>query len=156
MQKKHIWIPVAAAFLLLPLASVKTDATAAPAAQFAQTVAVSAADEIHRQLNAFRAQNGLPALVRDPMLDRAASVRAAEIAQKFSHTRPDGSHWSTVSDRAFGENIARGHRTADKTMAAWMTSAGHRATMLRRSYGSVGIAAVKINGVMHWVQLFGK
>lgn len=116
----------------------------------------SASTEILRQVNEYRAQYGLSSLSRSAELDRAAALRATEIARVFSHTRPDGSSWSTVSDQAFGENIAKGYRTADKTMAAWMSSSGHRANILRESYGSIGIAAVEIDGTMYWVQLFGK
>lgn len=92
----------------------------------------------------------------DAELNRAAQVRAEEIVRKFSHTRPDGSKWSTVSKSAYGENIAKGQRTADKVMAAWLTSSGHRANMLRASYGSIGVCAYVYNGVTYWVQLFGK
>ena len=41
-------------------------------------------------------------------------------------------------------------------MAAWMSSEGHRANILRESYGSIGVCAQKVNGVIYWVQLFGK
>lgn len=116
----------------------------------------STSAEILRQVNEYRANYGLGSLSRSAELDRAAALRASEIAKVFSHTRPDGSSWSTVSDIARGENIAKGYRTADKAMAAWMTSSGHRANILRSSYGSIGIAAVEINGVMYWVQLFGR
>ena len=75
---------------------------------------------------------------------------------KFSHTRPDGSSWRSISPAAYGENIARGQRTADKVMAAWMTSDGHRANILRAGYGSIGVACLKSGGVYHWVQLFGR
>lgn len=176
MKKRHILMPLAASAMMLPLtANACTSNCCEPCVQPACCTAevlgaydetpvfqltgfsqITAADEIFRQVNAYRAQHGLSALKRDPLLEQAAAVRASEISQKFSHTRPDGSSWSTVSGRAFGENIARGHRTADKAMAAWMTSSGHRANILRGSFGSIGIAAVQINGVMHWVQLFGR
>ena len=103
-----------------------------------------------------REKRGLSALRVDSELTRAACVRAAEIVEKFSHTRPDGSRWSTVSDSTYGENIAMGQRTADKGMAAWMTSEGHRANILRSSYGSIGVCAYIDGGVTYWVQLFGK
>lgn len=38
---------------------------------------------------------------------------AREIVEVFSHTRPDGSSWSSVSASASGENIAKGQRSAD-------------------------------------------
>ena len=103
-----------------------------------------------------REKRGLSALRVDSELTRAACVRAAEIGEKFSHTRPDGSRWSTVSDSAYGENIAMGQRTAEKVMAAWMTSEGHRANILRAHYTKIGVCALEVNGVMYWVQLFGR
>lgn len=114
------------------------------------------ASEVIRQVNAERSKAGLGALRVDVELTRAACVRAAEIVRKFSHTRPDGSAWSTVSSRVYGENIAMGQRTADKVMAAWMSSAGHRANILRSGFGSIGVCAATVNGVTYWVQLFGK
>ena len=125
-------------------------------AQTAVVYSPSLADEVVRQVNAERARAGLRALRVSAELSRAARVRAVEITRKFSHTRPDGSAWRTVSSAAYGENIAVGQRTADKVMAAWLTSSGHRANMLRASYGSIGVCAVISGGVTYWVQLFGK
>jgi uncharacterized protein YkwD len=125
-------------------------------AQTAVVYSPSLADEVVRQVNAERARAGLRVLRVSAELSRAARVRAVEITRKFSHTRPDGSAWRTVSSAAYGENIAVGQRTADKVMAAWMTSSGHRANILRASYGSIGVCAVVSGGVTYWVQLFGK
>ena len=127
----------------------------------AQPVSAVSRDDLAGQVvdlvNAERAKLGLGSLRVDAGLTRAAQVRAQEIARVFSHTPPDGSSWSTVSAAAFGENIARGQRSAQKVMAAWMTSSnGHRETILHPSYGSIGVACVKSAGVMYWVQLFGK
>ena len=114
------------------------------------------ATQVLNLVNEERASRGLGSLRMDGELTRAACVRAGEIAQSFSHTRPDGSSWSTVSASAYGENIAMGQQTAEKVIAAWMTSTSHRENILRQSYGSIGICAYKSNGVMYWVQLFGK
>jgi len=114
------------------------------------------ADEVVRQVNMERSKRGLGALRVSAELTRAARIRGSEITRKFSHTRPDGTSWRTVSSAAYGENIAMGQRTADKVMAAWMTSSGHRANILRPSYGSIGVCAVVSGGVTYWVQLFGK
>ena len=126
-------------------------ATAAPV-----TPSGSLAEQVVAQVNAERAKAGLNSLRVDSELTRAACVRVGEIAVKFSHTRPDGSAWSTVSKSAYGENIAMGQRTADKVMAAWMSSEGHRQNILRASFGSIGVCAATVNGVTYWVQLFGK
>ena len=114
------------------------------------------ATQVLNLVNEERAARGLGSVRMDSELTRAACVRAGEIVQSFSHTRPDGTAWSTVSRSAYGENIARGQKTAEKVMAAWMTSTNHRENILRGSYGSIGICAYSYNGVMYWVQLFGK
>lgn len=114
------------------------------------------AGQVVEQVNRQRAQYGLSALQVDEDLSRAARIRALEIVQKFSHTRPDGRRWATVAAGAYGENIARGQKSADKVMAAWLTSAGHRANILKAGYGSIGVCAYVHNGVTYWVQLFGK
>ena len=114
------------------------------------------AAEVAAQVNAERAKYGLSSLTVSDELTRAACVRASEIVRQFSHTRPDGSSCFTVSGAAYGENIAKGPSSADRVMAAWMSSEGHRANILRESYGSIGVCALKVNGVIYWVQLFGK
>ena len=144
MKRKSIMILLALA-LALALGT-------AQAATYVDSYARMVANEVNRE----RAARGLSALRVDAELTRAARVRAQEIAQKFSHTRPDGSSWRTVSSAAYGENIARGQKTADKVMAAWMTSSGHRANILRASYGSIGVACLQSGGVYYWVQLFGR
>lgn len=131
--------------------------TAIPAAPVSSGSSMSAmAAEVAAQVNAERAKYGLSSLTVSDELTRAACVRASEIVRQFSHTRPDGSSCFTVSGAAYGENIARGQSSADRVMAAWMSSEGHRANILRESYGSIGVCAQKVNGVIYWVQLFGK
>ena len=122
----------------------------------AATLVTANAQSVVNQVNRERAARGLSALRVDPALTAAAQIRAREIVQKFSHTRPDGTKWSTVSSVAYGENISKGQKTADKVMAAWMTSSGHRANILRASYGSIGVACLQSGGVYYWVQLFGR
>ena len=113
------------------------------------------AAQVVDQVNAERARYGLQPVRVSAELTEAARVRARELVESCSHTRPDGSAWSTVSELAFAENIARGHNSPDRVMAAWLTSDGHRRNILRGHYGSIGVAALEVNGVMHWVQLFG-
>ena len=135
-----------------PIATPRPTATAMAAGSERSDLAAQVVDQVNRE----RAAQGLSALRSDTELTRAACVRAREIAVKFSHTRPNGTSWSTVSADAYGENIAMGQRTADKVMAAWMTSEGHRANIMRASYGSIGVCCLTLDGVTYWVQLFGK
>jgi uncharacterized protein YkwD len=47
------------------------------------------------------------------------------------------------------ENLARGYTTADRTVAAWMASPGHRANILDRLLNRIGVAAVYARG--QWI-----
>ena len=141
-----------------PTTKPTVEPTATPAANPAEAPSTSndLAFRVIAEVNAERAKYGLSALREDPELTRAACVRANEIVQSFSHTRPNGESWSSVSTAARGENIAKGHSTAARVMAAWMSSEGHRANILRESFGSIGVCAIDVDGVRYWVQLFGK
>jgi hypothetical protein len=106
---------------------------------------------------------GLSPLKYDYDLEAVAMLRASEIAVKFSHTRPDGSKWSTAfpsGNYYRGENIASGFRTADRAFNGFREDnerydgQGHRRNMLRAEYTRVGIGAVKVNGIMYWAQAF--
>lgn len=120
----------------------------------------SAAQAVLVEVNAARAQNGLSALTLDANMNRAAAVRAAELAQSFSHTRPNGSRGLTalneagVSYRTAGENIASGQQSAQAVVSAWMNSSGHRANILSASFGRMGVGQATIGGRTYWVQLF--
>lgn len=120
----------------------------------------SAAQAVLAEVNAARAQNGLSALTLDASMNRAAAVRAAELAQSFSHTRPNGSRGLTalneagVSYRTAGENIASGQQTAQAVVSAWMNSSSHRANILSASFGRMGVGQATIGGRTYWVQLF--
>lgn len=118
------------------------------------------AEEVVRLVNEERAKRGLSALTIKENIRAAAQVRAKEIQSSFSHTRPDGTSFSTaltqqnVSFRGAGENIAWGQRTPAEVMDAWMNSDGHRANILNKSFTSIGVSYVVNNGVGYWVQLF--
>ena len=138
-------------------------ATAAPTATAkptspAQSGSSSAAMawQVFEEVNRERAAAGLAALELDDSLSAAAQIRADEITRSFSHTRPDGSSFSTVTSGAYGENIAKGQSSAARVMAAWMSSSGHRANILNARYTKIGICAYEYGGVMYWVQLFGR
>lgn len=121
----------------------------------------SYAEQILNLVNAERSKAGLSALTLDASAERAANIRAQEIQQSFSHTRPDGSNFSTalsqagVSFRTSGENIAYGQNSAEEVMQGWMNSSGHRANILNRNFTSIGIGHVEdARGTDYWTQLF--
>ncbi len=122
---------------------------------------LSYAEQVVKLVNEERAKAGLPALKLDADITKAANVRAIEIKQKFSHTRPDGSSFSSVlkeqgvSYRGSGENIAWGQKTPEQVMNGWMNSDGHRANILNKNYKNIGVGYYQdANGVNYWVQLF--
>ena len=126
--------------------------TAAPQGSFAA--------EVLSLVNAERAKAKLPPLTLSPTVTRAAQRRAQEIVRSFSHTRPNGSSFSSALSeagaayRGAGENIAFGQSTPREVMRAWMTSPGHRANILSRNFTTIGIGYTVVNGTPYWAQLF--
>lgn len=118
------------------------------------------ASQVVALVNAERAKHGLSALKVDAKVQQAALVRAKETAQSFSHTRPNGSSFSTalteagVSYRRAGENIAYGQSTPQQVMNAWMNSSGHRANILNENFTTIGVGYTVINGTAYWAQMF--
>lgn len=86
----------------------------------------------------------------------AADIRAEEIIETFSHTRPDGTECFTVLEgihyMAAGENIALGHRTPEQVMQGWMNSPGHKENILRDYFTHLIVGYD--DEAKAWVQLF--
>ena len=120
----------------------------------------SFAKQVLNLVNKEREKAGLKALVLNENAQTAANVRAKEIVTSFSHTRPNGTSFSTAlkesgaSYRGAGENIAWGQQTPEKVMEAWMNSAGHRANILNEKFTSIGIGHYVNNNTNYWTQLF--
>ena len=106
-------------------------------------------------VNEARAEEGLPALTLDQDLVEAAEIRARELSEYFSHTRPDGTQAYDVIKECGGiyfydgENIAKGGAITS-TIQGWMSSSGHRETIMGKKYQYYGAAASTF-----FVQLFG-
>jgi len=113
------------------------------------------AQEVFKLVNTERMKAGLQPYKYDLRLEKAAMVRAKEIAVKFSHIRPDGRNSSTAVSEAgagcpSGENIGMGTSSAPEIMQAWMDSLGHKIAILSKSSTHIGVGYY--NG--HWVQVF--
>lgn len=137
-------------------AAPETPDTAAPG-----ETNLSYAEQVVKLVNAERAKAGLAALTMQSDITSAANVRAKEIKQSFSHTRPNGSSFSSVlkeqgvSFRGAGENIAYGQKTPEQVMEGWMNSSGHRANILNANFKNIGVGYYQdARGVNYWVQLF--
>lgn len=127
---------------------------------YANDTLAAYANEVLQLVNQERAKAGLSSLTSEAAITAAANVRAQESRQSFSHTRPNGTSFSTalrehgVSYRTSGENIAYGQRTPQEVVNAWMNSPGHRANILNPSFNKIGIGVYQYNGTIYWSQLF--
>ena len=127
--------------------------------------------DIIDRTNALRKENGIAALTANDKLMQAAQVRADEMADTgtYSHTRPDGRKYYTVTDcRQVGENIhqipllylaQQKTALAETLVYSWSKSAGHMENMTDESYAAIGVGLARgtdANGMECWycVQLF--
>ena len=126
----------------------------------AGTVSMSEyASQVVTLVNQERAKAGLsPLKATNSSLTLVALDKAKDMYNNnyFDHTSPTyGSPFDMmkqygVTYRSAGENIAKGQRTPQEVMTAWMNSPGHKANILNASFTTIGVAYY--NGV--WVQEF--
>ncbi|MBX9765178.1 hypothetical protein K2X83_00890, partial [Patescibacteria group bacterium] len=97
--------------------------------------------------NIDRAQNELLSLKVNPVLERAAQLKANDMAAKgyFAHNSPEGLtpwHWFKAAGYNFvyaGENLAVRFYDSVDVVKAWMDSPGHRANILNSHFTEIGI-----------------
>jgi len=101
-------------------------------------------DDIVALMNSARAKHGLSEVSIDQTLTDVAKTRAAECSKKFSHIRPNGKAWYTVSGATNAENLAHAvndaQQSPENVVLAWLLSPTHKANVMRKSCTSVGIA----------------
>jgi len=110
--------------------------------------------------NEERRKAGLPALKADAELSKVAQRKSEDMQQNnyFSHTSPTyGSPFDMMRDfgisfKTAGENIAKGQRTPQEVVNAWMNSPGHRKNILSQQFTHIGVGFEQ-NGY-HWTQMF--
>lgn len=118
--------------------------------------------EVVNLVNQERANYGLSALEIDFDLTNIARLKSQDMANLnyFSHTSPTyGSPFDMLSKfninyRSAGENIAKGQKTAEEVVNAWMNSEGHRANILNSSYTHIGVGYVLSGNTPYWTQMF--
>ena len=106
-------------------------------------------------VNAYRKEHGLAELKWSEDLGPAAKTRAAEASICWSHTRPNGSQWYTVSKLVKGENLAKGYATAEEAFNAWLASEGHRENILWPEFKTMYVAFFEAENGWFWAQEFG-
>lgn len=111
-------------------------------------------------VNQIRRENGLNPLQTDWELSRVARYKSQDMHDNhyFSHISPVyGSPFDMMKAfgltyRTAGENIARGQKSPQAVVDAWMNSAGHRANILNSSYTTIGVGYVSDGN--YWTQMF--
>ena len=149
-------------FLILVIALFSTNFVFAASTNWRgeTTVGKNFAQEILVLVNRERAKFKLTPLKLSVGLMQAAKIRANEIPQKFSHTRPNGTSCFTAVRSSYshvGENIAAGQRTPEDVVEAWMNSEGHRKNILNKKYRNLGVGYVNAENSEYrhyWVQIF--
>lgn len=110
--------------------------------------------------NKVRENVGRAPLVYREDFQKFADIRAKEIAEEFSHNRPDGRSCFTVFDDACidyftcGENIAFGYPTPEAVVEGWVNSPGHYGNMIDRDFQNIVVGVYNKDGTYYWVQLF--
>lgn len=156
---------ILASVLLLEVAYLAGTLLIFPQSRFLAEVISSVLVE---QTNEVRVKDALGTLSPNPLLERAAQIKAQDMAEKgyFSHNTPDGkTPWYFLEEvgyryQAAGENLAVNFSDSRDVIEAWMRSPGHRANMLNGNYTEIGIATArgtyKGKDAVFVVQYFGK
>lgn len=127
-----------------PTQTPKPTATPTPVPNYmTEAYARKCEKEMIRLANVERKKAGLPALIENEALNRAAQIRVEETIEKFSHERPNGEGPTSVGYEAGAGNLAaeiieRGAYNPEVAISAWMESKGHREIMLSSRYLYVG------------------
>jgi len=114
--------------------------------------------QVAELVNEERAKAGLAPLTLDAKLSEVAMLKAKDMYDNnyFDHQSPtygspfDMMRANGITYNTAGENIAKGQRTPEEVMNAWMNSEGHRKNILNSSFTKIGVAYY--NG--EWVQQF--
>lgn len=96
--------------------------------------------------NVARAENGLPTVTRNAVLDAAAQAAAEDMAAKgyFSHKTLDGKepwYWLDQAGYAYsyaGQNLAVNFTDSENVQTAWLASPTHRENIMKPQYTEVG------------------
>ena len=136
--------------------------TPAPAPTTPPVTSATLGQQVVTLVNQARAKRSpaCPALRVDSRITKAAQAHSDDMAVRnyFSHDTPEGVDFvqrveNAGYPRPGGENIAKGQRTAQDVMSAWMQSSGHRANILNCDFVAIGVGVNM--SAWTWTQDFG-
>ena len=117
-----------------------------------------AAQELVRQINAYRAANKLPYLRENSSLNASAMLKACDMRDNdyFSHADLRGANsWHLFIENGYryryaGENLAKNYSDDAIIAAAFMASPMHRAIMLKPAYRDIGVGKCGVYTAVHF------
>ncbi|RPK06919.1 hypothetical protein BSBH6_00542 [Bacillus subtilis] len=148
-------------------ATEKNTASKAPAAAEKTNTTTSAPSSVSAYekkvvelTNAERQKQGLKPLQIDETLSKSARAKSQDMKDKnyFDHQSPTyGSPFDMmksfgISYKTAGENIAKGQKTPEEVVKAWMNSEGHRKNILNPNFTHIGVGYVESGSI--WTQQF--
>lgn len=125
----------------------------------------SGAETLLNLINEKRAEAGVPALSLNDSMNKAARIRAGELAQKYCHYRPptfeekkENKGTRALLDvgltyTAAAENIAQGQSSVTEVFNNWFASDSHKNNMLSTKYSKIGLGYISANGTTYWCLL---
>ncbi|AMA52091.1 CAP domain-containing protein [Bacillus inaquosorum] len=150
-----------------PAATEQNAASKAPAAAEKTNTTTSAPSSVSAYekkvvelTNAERQKQGLKPLQIDETLSKSARAKSQDMKDKnyFDHQSPTyGSPFDMmksfgISYKTAGENIAKGQKTPEEVVKAWMNSEGHRKNILNPNFTHIGVGYVESGSI--WTQQF--
>lgn len=115
-------------------------------------------------LASIRADHGLPPLIPDARLEKAAAQQAGYMAgaAQMSHRTGWRKDFATRMrengvEGAAAENVAHGRMEPERLFSMWMNSAGHRRNMLDPRFARYGLASAEDGqGQKYWALVLGR
>ncbi len=117
--------------------------------------------------NRDRTNSKVPELKINPLLEKAAELKANDMATKgyFAHNTPDGkTPWYWLEQAGYqylyaGENLAVNFLDSEEVQNAWMNSPTHKSNIINPKFTEIGIATstgfYKGREAIFVVQMFG-
>ncbi len=127
-----------------------------------QTSESQIAVQVLNLVNKERAKENLAPLKLNAELTKIAQLKSEDMKNKnyFDHTSPTyGSPFAMMKQfginyKYAGENIAKGQKTAEAVVTAWMNSEGHRKNILNKNFTEMGLGYIKSGSTTYWTQMF--
>jgi len=109
------------------------------------------ASQVFSLSNQERKAEGVPQLAQNPLLMRAAQLKAEDMAKEsyYAHISPDGQtpmYWLDLVGYKYqyvGENLTANIYNEEQVVSAWMGSPGHKRNLLDAKFTQMGIGVAE-------------